>query len=171
MELRCSSSILSVPLLHHGFLPWRRGVRAEALGELTENVLRRKDHLEVSTMSSGGVCSVMIFFLVGKLRRMTDVGGRRCSVEKTILRMHFILSWGAQWAIVEWDWSIAPVIQWRVTPFDCCLLRSPNECYGSPVWWRPLLLAQERWWGQRAQSQGGTCGFRWWHFMMTVLEE
>jgi hypothetical protein len=84
-------------------------------------------------VSNGRVCLVVIFFPAGGLRRMTDGGGRRCSVERTVLRMHFILPGGARRGIVEWDQPTTPAIQWRVTPCDCRFLRSPNECYGSLV--------------------------------------
>jgi hypothetical protein len=46
-------------------------------------------------VSNGMVCSVMIFFSVGELQRMTGDGGRRCSVERMVLETYFILPRGA----------------------------------------------------------------------------
>jgi hypothetical protein len=55
-------------------------------------ILTEDDHLEVSTASNGGVCSVIVIvFPVGELWRLIDGGGRRCSVERMVLGTHFIV--------------------------------------------------------------------------------
>jgi hypothetical protein len=128
---RRSSSILSVqPALSRFFAAMAWGKSGGVGGAYRQWIAAEDGRLEVATVSNGVVCSVVIFFLVGELRRMMDGGGRRCSVERVVLRTHFILLGGARWAIVEWDWPVAYAIQWRVTPFDCRLLRSPKKSYG-----------------------------------------
>jgi hypothetical protein len=48
--------------------------------------------LEVSTTSNGGVCLVVVVvFPVGELQKLTEGGGRRCSVERMVLGTHFIV--------------------------------------------------------------------------------
>jgi hypothetical protein len=93
---RCSSLILSVRPAPSWFFAARAWGKSRGVGGAYRQQIAAEDgRLEVSMVSNGMVCSVMIFFSVGELQRMTGDGGRRCSVERMVLETHFILPRGA----------------------------------------------------------------------------
>jgi hypothetical protein len=89
---RHSSSILSVRPAPSRFFAVMAWGRSGGIGGAYQQRIAAEDgSLEVYAASNGGNGSIMVVVLMGELWRMTDGGGRRCSVERMVLIRHFIL--------------------------------------------------------------------------------